>query len=221
MQSESLNRLHIFDCDGVLLDSNAMKIKAMRETLESLECPSVFVDWAVESFRQNFGRTRMQHFRNFGDDKGGRGFCLSVDMIATAMDYYGERVVSAYQDCEVISETYDYISQLSGLESVWVVSASDQKELRSILPKKFPLIKEKYILGGPVSKIDNIKSVLNIAGNVPCSFYGDAVQDAKAAMATGIEFTGLTKYAADSEALQVFCNKNNLMVYSHCYEAIG
>jgi len=49
-------------------------------------------------------------------------------------------------------------------------------------------------------------------------FYGDSVQDAKAAMNSGIHFFGLTKYSADSEALKKFCKSNDLQCYIDCLQ---
>ncbi len=51
--------LHIFDCDGVILNSNSLKISALRSALEYIDSPDFFIDWAEEEFRLNFGRARL------------------------------------------------------------------------------------------------------------------------------------------------------------------
>ena len=53
----------LFDCDGVLLDSNEIKIAALAESLAINGHEPSFIDWACREFRSNFGRTRPDHFR--------------------------------------------------------------------------------------------------------------------------------------------------------------
>ena len=65
MQSKASSDVHIFDCDGVILDSNRLKLEALRSALETVSCPPAFVDWAIKEFRVNFGRTRVEHFDVF------------------------------------------------------------------------------------------------------------------------------------------------------------
>ncbi len=44
----------IFDCDGVILDSNNLKIKAIQETLNEISYPESLRELAIQNFRQNF-----------------------------------------------------------------------------------------------------------------------------------------------------------------------
>ena len=55
----------IFDCDGVILNSNSLKQSALRSALTLIGVPSAFIDWAVNDFRMNFGKTRINHFKSF------------------------------------------------------------------------------------------------------------------------------------------------------------
>ena len=99
-----------------------------------------------------------------------------------------------------------------------VVSASDQSELRKILPSKIPGIAESNIFGGPASKNDNLSKVISQNRDQKIIFYGDAVQDAKAAMITGVFFIGLTQYGADPLALKTFCISHGLKYFLNCAE---
>jgi len=45
----------IFDCDGVILDSNNMKITAMHSALEASYFPIELIDDAVASFKRCLG----------------------------------------------------------------------------------------------------------------------------------------------------------------------
>ena len=113
----------------------------------------------------------------------------------------------------------DYIISISKKDKIYIISASDEDELREILPNKISLFKKKNIYGGPRSKIQNIKTVLNknnVAITSHVSFYGDAIQDAKASISTNINFFGLTKYSAAPKDLIKFCDKNNLKFFETC-----
>lgn len=211
MASDDIHNLHIFDCDGVLLDSNTLKIDALRAVFMSIEAPITFVDWAAEEFRTNFGRTRKQHFDVFRLYDGSVPFELSPEKMLQAMKLYGEKVELLYENCSVIPETLSFISELSADDQVYVVSASDQSELRDILPSKILGLKKDNIFGGPASKVDNILKVIKMAGDKKAIFYGDAVQDARASIGSGVSFLGLSKYAADRSALESFCTENKLL----------
>lgn len=58
--------LIIFDCDGVLLDSNNMKVSAMNAALKlSNYFTNQQVEALTEQFKNNFGRSRFHHVDNF------------------------------------------------------------------------------------------------------------------------------------------------------------
>lgn len=220
MPSDSNPHLHIFDCDGVILNSNRLKLSALRLCLESINSPLSFIEWALEEFRTNFGRTRINHFDIFLRHAETIGYSVTKKLMSEAMLHYSQNVVQLYKDCEVIEETKRHIQNLPSNCLIFVVSASDESELRALLPIKCSKLYCKNIYGGPLSKVENIKTVLNITKSKKAFFYGDAVQDARAAMSTGIHFFGLKKYSADQESLEDFCSLNDLDCYEDCSEVV-
>jgi phosphoglycolate phosphatase-like HAD superfamily hydrolase len=213
--------LHIFDCDGVILNSNSSKIEALRSALEYVDSPGFFIDWAEEEFRLNFGRTRLQHFYGLTNCVGLIGYQLSNRSMLRAKQKYSQLVIKLYENCEIIEQTLEFMMVIPEHHSIYVVSASDQEELRDILPKRLAAIARENILGGPVSKTENVRQVLAANDGLGASFYGDAVQDAKAAIHNKIEFYGLTSYSAAPEKLRSFCQENRLKCFNHCMEVIG
>lgn len=219
MESKAIsNSIHIFDCDGVLLDSNILKVEAMRRTLLHLGGTEEFVDWATETFSSNFGRTRREHFNVFSKNKSFKNYQLSIKNINKGIKFYGKEVVKLYKDCSVINETADYIKKLSNGSKIFVVSASDQIELRSILPAKISQLEELDIFGGPKSKVENLLNIMDKFKNKEIIFYGDSVQDAKASIESGVFFVGLTQYSADPKKLKNYCKLNNLLCLSNCHD---
>jgi len=214
MQFDATNiDIHLFDCDGVLLDSNEFKVHAIETSLQNIGCPKEAIDSAVLEFRKNFGRTRIDHFKSFKTLASSAGFELSDSLLNLAMDRYSEEVIQLYKSCNRIESAARFLSKIGSSKNIFVVSASDQGELREILPSHFSRIKPSQIFGGPVSKIDNLRFVLNRNHNNPAVFYGDSVQDAKAAVFNNIKFIGLTKYSADPLPLTRYCREMNFPVY--------
>jgi phosphoglycolate phosphatase-like HAD superfamily hydrolase len=220
MLSSNQSDLHIFDCDGVILDSNNLKVTALRSSLEFIEAPSTFIDWATHEFSKNFGRTRDKHFETFLRYAETQNLLLDKKDMNVSMQCYSENVVNLYKDCDVINETDQYIKKLPSSSLIYVVSASSQSELRSVLPSRCPRLKSSHIFGGPLSKVENIKNVMRITGINKAAFYGDSIHDAKAAITCRLKFYGLSKYSADKESLKDFCITKNLGLYSDCLSLI-
>ena len=62
-QALAADRLVVFDLDGVVVDSNELKVECMREALA--EFGTELVDPYIHEFRRTFGRTRREHFLSF------------------------------------------------------------------------------------------------------------------------------------------------------------
>ena len=203
-------KVHVFDCDGVILDSNESKLFALKATLTYLGCPDLFIIWAVEEFRCNFGRTRTAHFQVFTKHRCTSGFILDESLQSDFLDYYGRKVRELYVSCPIIDETYLFLTQRP-VSAIYVVSASDQGELRELLPLRIEGIDPEKIYGGPSEKFQNLLKVADIVELKNMNFYGDSMQDALAAKKTGVSFVGLTKYSADKKSLQRYCSENRLV----------
>ena len=105
------------------------------------------------------------------------------------------------------------------MQSFYVVSASDQEELRKVVPHIYFDLDISKIYGGPFTKIHNIVVVQSRESeDKEFILYGDSIADAKAALSTKINFIGLTKYSADPIGLKNFCDENFLPYFNTCKE---
>lgn len=209
-------KFHIFDCDGVLVDSNQLKIDALNKTLTNIGCSKAFIDWASDEFKNNFGRTRIEHFKVFVDHKSKDGFRLDPALVESAITEYGELVEVLYENCSLISETISFIASNFQKENIYIVSASSQNELRNIIPKRIKFFKKENIFGGPTKKSINLSNISKKVGKNNIVFYGDAIQDAQASIDTGIYFIGLSKYSANPSLFKEFCLNNRLEYVNDC-----
>lgn len=213
-------KYHAFDCDGVLFDSNALKVKALGNTLLSLGSPNEFVKWALEEFRINFGRTRADHFDAFLQHETVGGYSMDPLSVDLAIEHYSKQVEVLYLSCPLIEESIAYLSLNVPYGNSFVVSASSQVELRAVLPARVPEFSEERIFGGPVKKVKNLQEIALQVGVEDMVFYGDSVQDAKVAMEVGVLFIGLAKFSADPQGLKRFCSDNGLICFDTCSEII-
>ena len=57
--------VYIFDCDGVIFDSNQLKIDAMRKALNKQFDNARLVTMCLDYFSHNFGKSRFHHIDHF------------------------------------------------------------------------------------------------------------------------------------------------------------
>tara|TARA_X000000950_G_scaffold177861_1_gene215856 strand:+ start:13065 stop:13700 length:636 start_codon:yes stop_codon:yes gene_type:complete len=204
---KSKSNINIFDCDGVILDSNDFKIDSLKKSFSFFNFSTEKVNQALKFFKLNFGLSRDKHFEMIGKILAEE--CNELK-IAELRNLYDRFVSNDYKNCELIQSNVNFIKLISLKEKVFVVSASDQNELRSFLPKKIKIITEEKIFGGPRSKLNNILDIKKKFNNCNFIYYGDSINDAEASIKADINFIGLLKYSNSPDELQKFCTKKNL-----------
>jgi len=165
----------ILDCDGVLLDSNTMKIAAFRAALAD------YPDEAVARFSayqaRNFGRSRYVLFREFFNYLGREPENGECDGL---LERYAAIVRSAYLDAPLTPGCVDTLVRLADFGPLYVASGSDQQELRWVMQQRSLSRYFSGIFGSPQSKAD-ILATLAPADGERAVFIGDARADYEAA----------------------------------------
>lgn len=173
----------VFDCDGVVLDSNNVKTQAFRQTALAYgdEAARRLVDFHVA----NGGISRYKKFALFLDEMvdGRKG--PSVDSL---LETYAGHVRTGLMTCEIATA----LSQLrEANRSRWlIVSGGDQEEIREVFAARG--ISEHFdggIYGSPDTKDEILDRELkseNIAGSA--LFLGDSTYDHRASTAAGLDF---------------------------------
>ena len=212
MHSDAATRkLYVFDCDGVLVDTNETKLGFVHIVLAELDLPKDFISWAVESFRDNFGLTRQAHFERFKRQADQYNIGVPADLVERGVSRYSMLVAKLYSQCDLIEESCRYINTLNPAD-IFVVSASNQEELRQELPKRYLNIERGHIFGGPTSKVNNLLQLKSLYPKSEIQFFGDSHLDAHAAAETGTAFTGVSKYSAAPDLLITECMKHSFRV---------
>jgi phosphoglycolate phosphatase-like HAD superfamily hydrolase len=165
----------IFDCDGVLLDANHMKINAFRQTLADYpaEAAALFSDFQA----RNFGRSRYVLFELFFQFLGREPEAGEVDKL---VECYARRVRSAYLDVPLTPGCQATLERLAHYAPLYVASGSDQEELRWVMAHRSLGQYFAGVLGSPASKADILAALKPDAGS-RALFIGDAKADLEAA----------------------------------------
>jgi phosphoglycolate phosphatase-like HAD superfamily hydrolase len=178
-------RTFIFDCDGVLLDSNRVKSSAFFAA--GLRYGEEAAHRLVEYHRSNGGVSRYKKFEYFlreivyETDKSGA--------LNGLLEIYAHEVRKGLLDCTV-SKAVAAIGKFDGKIRKLVVSGGDQDELRKIFRERdIDTIFYCGIFGSPDTKETILDRELK-NGNIklPALFLGDSQYDYEAASRFGIDF---------------------------------
>jgi phosphoglycolate phosphatase-like HAD superfamily hydrolase len=181
----------LFDMDGVLLDSNHMKIIAAREAMADVE-PTVAAAF-VEHFRRNFGLSRAAHFA-WGYEQLLRPLGHGAEAMELAKQGYARRVAQRYAACPLAQGARTLLARLRVPR--YVITGSDQVEARRLLAGHGVASNFVDILGSPASKVENLGRLVSERGVDPARavLIGDSHHDFAAARAHGVSFVLVTRY---------------------------
>lgn len=180
----------IFDCDGVLLDANTMKINAFREALADYPAETVALFSAYQA--KNFGRSRYVLFSEFFNFLGRDPQTGEVNNL---VERYARIVRQAYLEVPLTPGCLETLSVLQGEMPLYVASGSDQDELRWVFRQRHLDSYFTGIFGSPESKSALVSRLANDAG-ATAMLVGDAPADFAAATASGqCAFVYMSKFS--------------------------
>ncbi|PMH45931.1 haloacid dehalogenase [Vibrio sp. 10N.286.49.B3] len=192
MQSIHNYDVYIFDCDGVILNSNQLKIDAMERALRALSFKDEEINQCVNYFSNNFGRSRFHHVDVFFND------FLPVEenkdtLKSKLLSLFSSQCKELYLNADVTPGFISLISSLNG--NKYVASGSEQQELRDIFVQRGLDLYFKEIYGSPTPKNDLVRSILEAEKTTNAVMFGDAVSDFEASKINEIEFIGYLPYS--------------------------
>ena len=175
----------VFDCDGVILNSNPLKTDAFRQL--ALPYGDAVAKSFVDFHRDNAGASRYRKIE----------FLLSellneepdADKIRKMSKKFADLIADRLHTCEVASGLD--ILRATFADASWiVVSGSDQSELRSLFDRReLSQYFSDGVFGSPDTK-DTILAREIAAGRIvkPALFIGDSRYDYNAATRAGLSF---------------------------------
>jgi phosphoglycolate phosphatase-like HAD superfamily hydrolase len=197
----------IFDCDGVILDSNKIKTAAFYNA--ALPYGQDAAEALVNYHEQNGGISRYVKFEYFLEEI--LGLEAETKTINNLLSSFVSEVKEELTVCPISLGLKDLRKNSN---SNWlVVSGGDQKELRCIFSERN--LTENFncgIFGSPETK-DVILSREIDNGNIkfPALFIGDSKYDYQAAKAKNIDFVFAYDWT-EVKDWREYCNENGLEV---------
>ena len=197
----------IFDCDGVLLNSNSLKTNAFYET--AIRFGPEAAEMLREYHLNNGGISRFHKFAWLLEKLEYREkniHCVLQELLV----FYSKIVFDGLLNCEIVSGLHN-LRKLTPKSSWMVVSGSDQEELRGVLSHRGVLqLFDAGVFGSPANKNNIVfreRQLLNISPRA--IFFGDSRYDHEVACAFQIDFVfiyGWTEMVNWSE----YARENNI-----------
>lgn len=176
----------VFDCDGVLLDSNKLKTDAFHAVTQP-EFGEAAAMTLVAYHKANGGLSRYHKFR----------YLLESILKLTATEEKVQQLAGKYGDwvreklvvCPEIPGAMDFVASLAP-KACYVISGGDEKELRWVFAERGQATLFREIFGSPTTKPEHLQN-LQKRGllTLPARFFGDAKADFMAAKGYGLDFT--------------------------------
>jgi phosphoglycolate phosphatase-like HAD superfamily hydrolase len=201
---------YIFDCDGVILNSNILKIDAMRNTLIELKFQINEVDLCVDYFSNNFGKSRFHHVAHFLE------YILSINQFnkrqieQDILNSFSTQCKSLYLTAEITPFFVEFITSLNGAK--YVASGSEQSELRDIFDARGLSQYFDEIYGSPTKKSELVDLILKENPLSNTVMFGDAVSDFEASRNNNIKFICYITYSNVKEKMRELSQVDNFQV---------
>lgn len=196
----------VFDCDGVILNSNKIKTEAFKKTAipYGQEAAELLVDYHLK----NGGVSRYEKFKWFVQNVLDEKVECHLDRLVSE---YAKIVQQELMRCEV-AEGLEELKKVTSSANWFVVSGGDQAELRHVFDAKGL---SSYFDGGIFGSPDDKDQILNREIKVnnislPGLFIGDSQYDFEAAKRSGLDFIFLSSWT-DFKNWKGYCNNNNII----------
>ena len=205
----------ILDCDGVIFDSNRLKIDIFRTTLSDFD--ETLVDKFTEYVKNNFGKSRYHFIQYFIDALLGKK--NDEELYNTILRNYSERCVQLYHVAELTVGGLDFLEAYRH-KNLYVASGSDELELQSALNDRKLDRFFIEVLGSPRGKAEIISEILNKNDGANALMIGDAKSDFLAAKDNGIDFIYISQYSTANDEMNQLAKNEHFAIFQNLGELI-
>ena len=197
----------IFDCDGVILNSNFQKIEAYRNAAIKFGANTYEAEALVKHHIEFTGISRNIKFYYFLETI--MGLKPTEEDMSFLFENLNNEVISLLKNCEVTLGLEKLKNQTQGI--TWLIaSGGDQEELRFLFSdKKINHLFDGGIFGSPKSKHQIIESHINNKNFLPALFLGDSLYDIQTAKKYNLDFIFVSNWT-DLENWELICKEYNV-----------
>jgi len=209
----------VFDCDGVVLDSNQLKIQAYFDTAIKFGATKQQAKELVDYHVLLGGISRYTKFEYFLREIMRQ--VVTDQAMQQLFDDFGHEVERLLSDCEIAPGLAELRQATSDCRWL-IVSGGDQVELGKIFQKRgIAHLFDAGIFGSPDNKDEILSRELDSGLIVmPALFLGDSKYDHVASTRAGLDFIFLNDWT-DFDGWKEYCQANGITVLPNINSLIG
>lgn len=202
--------LCIFDCDGVIFDSNHLKINAMEEVLSTYFSSNSKRKDSLDYFKNNFGKSRFHHIDFFLTNIFKIDPPAQILLKKNILSDFSKKCYELYLRAELTPSVLELLNKIKVKK--FIASGSEQSELRLVFDNRKLSEFFHSIYGSPTSKETIIKSILNKESTKNAVMIGDAYSDMYAAEKNDIDFIFYSPFSNIKEEMTKKCNDRKHLI---------
>ena len=154
----------IFDCDGVILDSNSIKSEAFRYSL--MGYPTDAIDELMEFHHQHGGISRYVKFEYFFSKILGN--IAFEQELKNVLNHFQTYVFDRLIECPLVPGIEEILIYLSNQQKrCFVISGADEVELHQILSAHALIGYFETVFGSPATKTEIMRDLFKSTGMSP------------------------------------------------------
>ena len=208
----------LFDCDGVLLNSNSIKTEAFYEI--GLKYGEKVADILVDYHKKNAGRSRFDKIKYLHETILSEN--SNKEEIRKDLIWFNELVEKKLLTCSVTAGMEKFIHTISKSCLCYVVSGGFQDELTRIFAKRGLSRYFNGVFGSPHTKEAIINKLLvNKKIDRPTVYIGDSLYDYEVSKRFGMDFIFMYGYSEFVEWERYFRNNSGIMTIENLGELSG
>lgn len=214
----------VFDCDGVVLDSNIVKTEAYFRTAKNLGATDSEAQALVDYHVKLGGISRYHKFDYYLKEILKKP--ATEQAIQALLDEFSRELEVGLMECEIAKGLQELRNATP--DSNWLIlSGGDQQELRALFNKrtledgqKLSILFDGGIFGSPDNK-DEVLAREKSNGNIqlPALFLGDSKYDFEAADRAGLDFIFLSDWTEVPD-WKAYCDTNHLSVLKNVHQLL-
>ena len=206
----------VFDCDGVVLDSNVVKTQAYFRTAKNLGATDVQANALVDYHVNLGGISRYHKFDYYLREILHQS--VTDAAIQSLLDEFSKELEVGLMQCDLAKGLFDLRTATPNAK--WLIlSGGDQQEIRQLFAKrKLDHMFNGGLFGSPDNK-DEVLAREIASGNIqfPALFIGDSKYDFEASNRAELDFVFLSDWTEVPD-WQSFCEANKLTVLHNIAE---
>jgi HAD superfamily hydrolase (TIGR01549 family) len=207
--------LVVFDCDGVILDSVAVKTRAFGQIVEQHGAEAV--SRMTEYHLAHGGVSRIRKFEWFYDEVLGRK--ITEDELQALSSKFRQLAFEGVMRSPTVPGIMETLESLHGRLPMYVASGTPNDELLQVLDARNLTRYFKGVYGTPPGKTELLRCILEKEGVAPNEtlMVGDSSTDMDAAQSCGARFFGIgDEFAETSWPFGCDCTVLAQWVDDHC-----